>query len=644
MMLAACLLSLAMGEPVSAPAAEVADILRVLAQAGGLHRDEARRALATLPARGVVELMRASVDSPPQVQLSVRELIAVPGAHWTGVLLAALDGDERVRTCAADVLERLSVRFQDRLGLDGVETGAMRLKKRVFPVGMVLGSRRERQPCLGVLIDHMNRFAIGADDRPILLSPELAAQPVDFPLYAEPAEVMLQRLLSRTGAQLERLPSCQWVAPAQSSPPRDRDSGTRQLQREHVLVRGLLDSLRLDATPARRCMALVNLVRLGLFGCGKSALECLSDQSLSSTERALALDILAASAAVPSGEDLDDAAPVLLAALPSCRDPLEHFLLVEGLCTLRAEVVCASIVKTPALLERSDVVHVVGRLRLPGLLTVPQGAAIEPTMAFELCEAAARLGEPTIERLEGPLVTALSRRGAAELLARYRSWAGGAPRLEKLAKDPACQEFLSLLEPVDPLVVIATSAPLDQRLREVRRYRAASGDAANAVIDAVRERFAGWTAPERVLGVALVARAFLFSDRALKLLPVEQEVFNATLRGALDVDAFEWAEVAADIGQPIATDLIVRVVETRPEADVLARACLALEREGVRLALEENASSLQHLLEQWNKDHRIAAIDALASPEQNGTLWGYAIAEEAGRVTVLLQEMETFNP
>jgi hypothetical protein len=29
------------------------------------------------------------VDSPPQVQLSVRELIAVPGAHWTGILLAA---------------------------------------------------------------------------------------------------------------------------------------------------------------------------------------------------------------------------------------------------------------------------------------------------------------------------------------------------------------------------------------------------------------------------------------------------------------------------------------------------------------------------------------------------------------------------
>jgi hypothetical protein len=49
MMLAACLLSLALQEPATAPAADVAAILRALAPAGGFNATRRGRALATLP-------------------------------------------------------------------------------------------------------------------------------------------------------------------------------------------------------------------------------------------------------------------------------------------------------------------------------------------------------------------------------------------------------------------------------------------------------------------------------------------------------------------------------------------------------------------------------------------------------------------
>jgi hypothetical protein len=78
---------------------------------------------------------------------------------------------------------------------------------------------------------------------------------------------------------------------------------------------------------------------------------------------------------------------------------------------------------------------------------------------------------------------------------------------------------------------------------------------------------------------------------------------------------------------------------------VLARACLALERVGVRLALGGRMPAhCSHLPRAWNKDHHDRVrIDALAIPDENGILWGYAMAEEADG-SVLLQEMETFNP
>jgi hypothetical protein len=103
--------------------------------------------------------------------------------------------------------------------------------------------------------------------------------------------------------------------------------------------------------------------------------------------------------------------------------------------------------------------------------------------------------------------------------------------------------------------------------------------------------------------------------------------------------------VAADLGHPIGTELIARLLGARKDARTIARARLALERLAVRLSLEDQSrfTSFRHRLEILNKDHELTVIDELLSAPR-GLIWGYAVAEEAGRVLVLLQEMESYDP
>jgi hypothetical protein len=125
---------------------------------------------------------------------------------------------------------------------------------------------------------------------------------------------MLQRLLTRTGAQLERLAELP-VGGAGSVPAAARSRlGDAAAPARARPGDGLLDALGVDATPARRCMALVNLVASRAVRVLAGARSSVSrDPLLRVAERALALDSSPRVRAVPSGEDLDDAAPVLLA-------------------------------------------------------------------------------------------------------------------------------------------------------------------------------------------------------------------------------------------------------------------------------------------------------------------------------------------
>lgn len=641
-MLAAFVLSAAC---VGDPSPAVTQLLDLLHSADGWRRGAAQRQLGALSATQVLELIAASGTASPQGRLAAVELLALPGKHLGGVVLACADQDALTRDLAADIVERAAIGLQHRRGLDGIEEDAERRSQRIFPIGLVLGQSASARPCsLPIMIDKLDRFARPL--RPIVVDPQLARQwcePMRLELAPEPAAVAWSRVLALVHAEVQRLPSLFVVAapgpPSTPAKQREQAAGAQQLKREQRFVRSLAESLRADAETTVRCAALVALVRFGLFGIGAGLLPVALEEHGNAAQRALAIDAVAAAAALPTGEALDAAVPALLAELERTSDALERYLLVEALCQSPADLVAACLTTQPGWLARADGMHIAGRLRLRAVIEQGASRAGDERWAFELCRAAARVGNPPASALRAVIVKACTLPEAAAELARF-PWTRELKAASWLRETAGARELWYYLQDGTEIIrlVADVALPIRQRLRVARRAPLAP-DAALAL-----SAPAAASDDDRLVSLALRARAAAERDVVPTLDAAERRAI-ALAFARTDLDGLDLAELVADLQHPQATDLMLELSNDAPAAPVVARIKLALERLAMRMALGDGRPMISF-------KRRLEALAALPPTELfrplrelvRGTIWDYELAEDAGRALMLLDELESFSP